>query len=168
MQLNSYNTLISLKLLVPSTKSPYLAVEKHFLTGLMAFYIEKIKFDEDWYLQQYPDIAEGLAVGAVESAQDHYLRFGYFEGRLPYEILVDEKWYLNTYPDILIAVKNRVIQSGQAHFIDTGYREGRLPYDGFSFEFAEAGQPELPAYPASAAPAPTTSARPAAKARTRK
>jgi hypothetical protein len=127
----------------------------------MALYIEKIIFYKDWYLRQYPDIADAISVGMIESAQHHYLRFGYFEERRLYEILVDEKWYQANYPDIATAVQNKVVQSGQSHFANTGYREGRLPCDGFSFEFAETAQPGHDEFPV---PLP----KPEEKARTRK
>jgi hypothetical protein len=144
MQLNSYTALVALKLLIPSTRSPYLAIEKHFLTEIMGFYIEKIRFDDFWYMNQYPDVIEGIASGDIDGPKDHYLRYGYFEGRLPYEIIVDEPWYLSTYPDIPEAIKNKVVSSGQDHFIRTGYREGRLPFEGFRFETAESVKPVAP------------------------
>lgn len=36
-------------------------------------------FDEDWYREEYPDVAQGYAKGALH----HFCKFGLFEGRKP-------------------------------------------------------------------------------------
>jgi hypothetical protein len=79
----------------------------------------------------YPDVAEAISDKVVEDAGDHYRRFGYFENRMPYEILVQEEWYLNQYSDVKEAVARRTFASGQAHFDLTGFREGRVPFPNF-------------------------------------
>jgi FkbH-like protein len=40
-------------------------------------------FDEDWYLNKYPAIAEEVQRGGFKSGLQHYLQHGRFEGRLP-------------------------------------------------------------------------------------
>ena len=40
--------------------------------------------DERWYLKQNPDVAESIRNGAVPSAQEHFDKDGYSEGRLPF------------------------------------------------------------------------------------
>lgn len=84
--------------------------------------------DEDWYLQTYEDIAKAIKGGSVQSARQHFVDDGYFEGRLPFPMAVDEKWYLQQNPDVAESVRRGVVASGQAHFQEDGYREGRLPF----------------------------------------
>ena len=40
-------------------------------------------FDEDWYLERYPDVADSVKNGLIPSALEHFLRHGKEEGRLP-------------------------------------------------------------------------------------
>jgi hypothetical protein len=40
--------------------------------------------DELWYLKENPDVAESVRTGIVASAQDHFDKDGYSEGRLPF------------------------------------------------------------------------------------
>jgi hypothetical protein len=89
--------------------------------------ISAIRVDEKWYLSYYPDVAEALGSGKVESAKQHFVDDGYFEGRLPYMIVVDEKWYLTRYPDVASSIRVGTYRSAQTHFLEGGYREGRLP-----------------------------------------
>lgn len=84
--------------------------------------------DEEWYLRTYEDIANAIREGAIETAQQHFVEDGYFEGRLPFPIRVDERWYTNQYPDVGDSVRRGVLPSAQAHFDEDGYREGRLPF----------------------------------------
>ena len=84
--------------------------------------------DEEWYLRTYEDIANAIREGAIETAQQHFVDDGYFEGRLPFPIRVDEPWYTNQYPDVGDSVRRGVLPSAQAHFDEDGYREGRLPF----------------------------------------
>ena len=42
-----------------------------------------VNFDEDWYLRQYPDVADAISRGKVPSALAHYERHGRSEGRQP-------------------------------------------------------------------------------------
>ena len=39
------------------------------------------EFDEDAYLQLYPDIAQGVSAGAIESGWRHFVQHGFAEGR---------------------------------------------------------------------------------------
>lgn len=86
-----------------------------------------VDVDENWYVRQYPDVAEAIAEGAIRSARQHYIDNGYFEGRLPFPITVDETWYTAQYPDVADSIRKGG-ESGQAHFMQEGYREGRLPF----------------------------------------
>jgi len=42
-----------------------------------------IPFDQDWYLECYPDVAAAVASGEMDSAHAHFLEHGFFEGRSP-------------------------------------------------------------------------------------
>jgi hypothetical protein len=86
-----------------------------------------IDVDEAWYLQQNEDVAQGIREGKIQSAKQHFLDHGYFEGRAPYRIAVDEAWYLATNADVAEQVRLGTFASGQAHFDAAGYQEGRLP-----------------------------------------
>src|SRR6185312_15092189 len=87
-----------------------------------------VEVDEEWYLQTYEDIGEGIREGSVKTAADHFVEIGYFEGRLPFRIEVDEEWYLRQNPDVAESIQRGEIQSAQRHFENDGYREGRLPF----------------------------------------
>ena len=64
----------------------------------------------------------------MESARQHFIDDGFFEGRRPFPMDVDERWCLQQYPDVAESVRTGVVGSGQQHFVEDGYREGRLPY----------------------------------------
>ncbi len=87
-----------------------------------------VEVDEDWYMRTYEDIAKAIRDGVVQSAQQHFVEDGYFEGRLPFPMPVDPRWYLQQYPDVADSVRKGVVTSPQAHFDEDGYREGRLPF----------------------------------------
>ncbi len=87
-----------------------------------------IEVDEDWYLEQNPDIADAIKAGIVRSAKQHFVYDGYFEGRRPFPIRVDEAFYLAQYPEVAEAIREGRLESAQQHFDENGYREGRLPY----------------------------------------
>ncbi|MDR3536141.1 MAG: hypothetical protein P4L71_06540 [Acetobacteraceae bacterium] len=90
--------------------------------------IAGIEVDEGWYLERYPDIAEAIRQGLVPSAQQHFTRDGYFEGRQPYPITIDEAFYLEKYPGIADAIREGIVASAQQHFDENGYHEGRQPF----------------------------------------
>ena len=41
------------------------------------------EFDEQWYLERYPDVAEAIEAGKIPSALAHYQRHGSAEKREP-------------------------------------------------------------------------------------
>jgi len=95
---------------------------------ILKMMISGIEVNEAWYTQTYQDIGEAISGGSVSSAQQHFVDDGYFEGRLPFPILVDERWYLEQNPDVADSVRRGAMPSAQGHFDDDGYREGRLPF----------------------------------------
>jgi hypothetical protein len=98
------------------------------LVTFIRFILAGVEIDEEWYLQTYEDVREGIREGAIRSAADHFVYLGYFEGRLPFRIEVDEEWYLRQNPDVAESIQRGVVQSAQRHFENDGYREGRLPF----------------------------------------
>lgn len=90
--------------------------------------ISGVDVDEGWYLREYGDIARAIGEGKIDSAKQHFLDDGYFEGRRPFSIAVDERWYLRENPDVADSVRKGVVSSGEQHFHEDGYREGRLPF----------------------------------------
>ncbi len=131
LQLPLYGQLLARKLVVPSTRTGYIAVDQFLFFELMARRLQHVSVDEGWYLKTYPDIVGAIESGAVKSAAHHYARFGYFEHRLPREIKVDEEWYFEAHPDVKDAISKKVYASAQEHYQIAGFREGRLPYPGF-------------------------------------
>lgn len=73
-------------------------------------------FDEKWYLQIYPDVAQ-----AGHDPIEHYLRFGAFEARNP-STHFDTPRYLEIHPDVADAGMNPLL-----HYIKFGKSEGRHP-----------------------------------------
>jgi glycosyltransferase involved in cell wall biosynthesis len=71
-------------------------------------------FDEDWYLQEYPDVrAAGI------DPLLHYVKYGWREARNP-NILFNTEWYLEHYPDVRAVELNPLI-----HYIRHGAGELR-------------------------------------------
>lgn len=78
--------------------------------------IHSLFFDSVWYLETYTDVASANA-----NPIEHYLLFGYREGRNPNRFF-NTSFYLKTYPDIAASSINPFI-----HYIIYGANEGRLP-----------------------------------------
>jgi hypothetical protein len=95
---------------------------------ILRMMISGIEVDEEWYLNQYEDIARAVSDGSIASAKQHFMDDGYFEGRMPFAMPVHERWYLAQYPDVADSMRKGVVASGEQHFAEDGYREGRLPY----------------------------------------
>lgn len=99
------------------------------LIRIIRLLISGIHVDEEWYLQEYGDIAQAIREGKLTSAKQHFIDDGYFEGRRPFAMPVNEHWYLEQYPDVADSVRKGVVGSAEQHFAEDGYREGRLPYE---------------------------------------
>ena len=103
--METYAALLNLKVIVPSSKSNYVAVESDYWQNLLELRLSTIDVDETWYLSEYPDVAQAVKKGVVQSAAQHYYRSGYYEHRMPYQIEFDSEWYLKNYTDIAEAVR---------------------------------------------------------------
>jgi FkbM family methyltransferase len=62
-------------------RATLLDIPGNALRPLLAPYITAAPLDEVAYLQRYPDVAEAVATQRIESAREHYVIAGYFEGR---------------------------------------------------------------------------------------
>lgn len=97
-------------------------------TGFLALMQELLAFadfDEAWYLSTYKDVADAVARKEFKSARDHYLNYGYFEGRLPTAKDFDAGFYAKQYADVVKAMKSSDPKKLLEHFISHGYAEGR-------------------------------------------
>ncbi len=130
--METYATLLNLRVVIPSSKTSYVAVERRFWQSLFALRIDDIDLDEGWYLERYPDVADAIRKGALKSARDHYVNVGYLEHRMPYPIDVNNDWYLEQYADVKAAVLAKTFISAQDHFEESGFREGRYPFPNFA------------------------------------
>ena len=137
MAVETYATLLNLKLVVPASKSNYVAVNRDFWISALSDRLSNIDLDEVWYCEKYKDVASAIEAGFVQSARQHYCESGYFEHRMPYAITVDPDWYLLHNEDVREAVSNRLFASAQQHFEDVGYREGRHPFANFALRRRE-------------------------------
>jgi len=126
-----FATLVRKKLLLPSNRTPYIAVKMSFFVELLRSRVAQIHVDENWYLDSNPDVCSAVRDGAVKDGREHFVTSGFYEHRLPYKIRVDEAWYLECYEDVRQAVLASIFSSGQMHFETLGYREGRLPFADF-------------------------------------
>lgn len=110
---------------IPGESAAIMSIDARGLRWLITTMLENIDVDESWYLENNPDVAAAIMAGEVVSCREHFIRAGYFEGRLPGPPPCDEAWYLSQNTDVAAAVRNGDIPNGKTHFVDTGWREGR-------------------------------------------
>ncbi len=79
-------------------------------------------FDANWYLSQYPDVADKKLDPA-----EHYFEFGVLDGRDP-SPKFNSIGYLKAYPDVVESGINPLI-----HYLRFGIKEGRNPNAGNPF-----------------------------------
>jgi phytanoyl-CoA hydroxylase len=96
-----------------------------------------LEFDEAFYLQQHPDVAEAVRRGEWPSGLTHYCVAGKAKGR-PAAPPIDGAWYLRTYPLVAGEIAAGKAASADEHFHRVGKFRGYLPT-------AEAARPDNPA-----------------------
>jgi hypothetical protein len=102
-----------------------LTVDQEGFKAFMREVLLAMPFDEAWYLARYPDVAEVVAKGKT-TARDHYVEFGYYEGRLPGLNGFDGAAYCRAYPDLAHLLSHpESTDLASVHFVEYGYREGR-------------------------------------------
>ena len=136
MMLTTFATLVNQKILIPSQRSNYISVEKNHLVDFLKPLLSQIDVDTDWYVKNHPDVACAISDGIVQTALDHYVTFGFYEHRMPYQIDVDEPWYLAQYADVGQAVAKGMFASAYEHYYSLGFKEGRLPHANFTLRLA--------------------------------
>lgn len=93
-------------------------------------------FNEDDYLNMYPDVAEAKRSGERKTGFDHFLSDGRAEGRKPYKF--DEAFYARAYPLAVGELAEGLASSLQTHYEKVGRHRGYLPH-------AKATRPDNPA-----------------------
>ncbi|MEG2353421.1 MAG: N-acetylmuramoyl-L-alanine amidase [Clostridium sp.] len=95
--------------------------------------VEKMKnpasdYNEGYYLYANPDVAKAVANGSFKNGEEHFIKYGYKEGRI-YKMQLPSDWsesgYLVNNPDVLKAVNGGNIKSGSYHYINYGWKENR-------------------------------------------
>jgi glycosyl transferase family 2 len=86
-------------------------------------------FDEVAYLAEHADVATEVREGRLQSALQHFVEYGRFEGR-SVRIREVPEWpehaYLTLYPDVRQSVMDGTFASGLEHFVRYGQFEGRV------------------------------------------
>lgn len=82
-----------------------------------------LDFDEDFYLEKNPDVAESVRRGEWPSGFAHYCVIGKSTGRQAVRP-VDELWYTNTYPQVSIDISRGTAKSPTDHYRRIGRFRG--------------------------------------------
>jgi hypothetical protein len=105
------------------------------LTLIVRRLLRAVEVDENWYKQEYPDVAQAIDNQNVRSAKHHFTADGYFEGRLPFPHEIDEEWYVKTYTDVAERFDRGEIPSIEQHYAMHGYRGGTISWKWLSSTF---------------------------------
>lgn len=124
-----YGALASELSKTDDAKAP-VSVPRHLFRDLLTAALDTVPVDEEWYKEKYPDFYAQLLHGHFENAKEHYIRYGFFEDRIPHPIKIDPEFYTREYPDIQRLAGD--VAALQDHFESYGFKEGRLPYEGWS------------------------------------
>lgn len=113
--------------IVPSRGRLNVEIARDDLIALIKELLRAVPVDAEWYCAAYPDVAQTIDSGMLASAAAHYVEWGYFEGRIPFEIAIDPEWYMSRYDHVRTEPTRGVAGSAQDHFIRVGYKEGCRP-----------------------------------------
>ena len=102
-------------------------IERDGFLELVRDFLRLVPVDETWYPETYPEAAEDIRSGNFLSASDHYIRKGYFEGFVPFDVDIDNDWYISRYAHVRNALAAGVAISAKDHFMRIGYGEGCQP-----------------------------------------
>jgi hypothetical protein len=98
-------------------------------------------WDESFYLNEYPDVAQQVASGRFNSGLQHFQAIGKFEQRDP-SVLFETEFYLSSYPDVARAVtqgKTTAID----HFLNNGQFENLNPFTEFYTNYYLTNNPDV-------------------------
>lgn len=87
-------------------------------------------FDETYYLANNSDVANAVKEGTFSSGYDHFVQFGWLEGRNP-STLFKEAFYRSENPDVDAAIAEEGFNSGFQHHMMYGHVENRRPSELF-------------------------------------
>jgi len=107
------------------------------LRFLLKLVVANGEFNKTAYLAANEDVAQAEREGGVTNPRLHYIKFGFFEGRLGATPPVNEVWYKKTYPDIDDAIRAGDLTSASEHFLMQGAAEGRAPSEKFYLDAVE-------------------------------
>jgi hypothetical protein len=111
------------------------ALPFEFLKGILVESdLLRSEFKEDWYLKVYPDVASQVKAGTFKNGLDHFIRQGFWSGRLGRPMAVDEAWYASFYDDVGRALANKELSDANQHFETHGFVEGRAAAASFRVE----------------------------------
>lgn len=99
-------------------------------------------FNENWYLQNNPDVAEAVRQGLI-TAEQHFALYGKYENRSPSPFF-DPVLYLQQNPDVAAAVQSGLINAFD-HFMSYGQNENRSPSLFFDPDVYLANSPDIAA-----------------------
>jgi hypothetical protein len=85
-----------------------------------------LAFDEQWYLEKYPDVAAAVKEGSLRSGRTHFEHSGRAEGRLAFKF--DPEWYQRSYSLANEEVGSGVVSSLLDHYLLLGRARGYLPH----------------------------------------
>lgn len=109
-----------------SSKSK-IAIDARLLRLMLQTIAAKLPFSDDFYMVNYPDLAEAYAAGKIPNLHQHFVDSGYLEGRIGSPPNVDEGYYLGAYKDVGKAVSAGDVANGAEHYMRAGAAEGRVP-----------------------------------------
>jgi SAM-dependent methyltransferase/ectoine hydroxylase-related dioxygenase (phytanoyl-CoA dioxygenase family) len=90
------------------------------------------EFDETWYLNAYPDVADAVRSGALRSGFTHWMKSGKAEGRIPPPGYTegesfDADWYAASYHAVAADIAAGLAQDADEHYRLIGRFRGYLP-----------------------------------------
>jgi hypothetical protein len=105
--------------------APQATVDPAFLAFLLQEFARQQPFDAGFYAQAYPDVGGLIAAGLFSDFQDHFIRAGYQEGRLPHRLAFERDAYADRHPDLAPLRGHDDGVALTAHFLQHGRFEGR-------------------------------------------
>ncbi len=85
-----------------------------------------LEFDEAFYLENHPDVAEAVRKGEWPSGLTHYCATGRARGRIAAPP-VDVEWYVSAYPSAALEIAAGKAASAREHYFRIGRYRGYLP-----------------------------------------
>ena len=99
------------------------------------------RFDERWYLGEYPAAPEQMRAAGLADLETFYRQYGARLGHSP-NMFFDERYYLETNADVAALVIRGTIASGYSHYCAEGFHD-RSPHWLFSEGFYLSSNPDV-------------------------